>query len=61
MAAGAPALFDVFDARGQRIAEVELPEDRSLVAFGEDSVYLTRSDEFEFAWLEKYAAPAIGG
>ncbi len=61
VAAGAPALFDVFDARGQRIAEVELPEDRSLVAFGEDSVYLTRSDEFEFAWLEKYAAPAIGG
>ena len=61
VAAGAPALFDVFDARGQRIAEVELPEDRNLVAFGEDSAYLTRSDEFEFAWLEKYAAPAVGG
>ena len=59
--AGAPPLFDVFDARGVRVAQVALPEDRSLAAIGESGVYLSRSDEFDFAWLEKYAAPAIDG
>ncbi len=57
--AGEAHRFDVFDAGGLRIAQIELPEDRSLVAFGEDSLYLTRSDEYDFAWLEKYAAPAL--
>lgn len=58
--AGAPPLFDIFDDRGERVAQVELPPDRSLVAIGEAGVYLTRSDEFDFAWLEKYAVPALG-
>ena len=52
-------LFDVFDPSGRRIAQVELPENRRLVGFGENSLYLTRSDEFDFAWLEKYDAPSF--
>lgn len=59
--AGDPPLFDVFDARGERVAQIELPPDRSLVAIGEAGVYLTRSDELDFAWLEKYPLPALGG
>ena len=59
--AGTPPLFDIFDARGERIAQVELPEDRRLVSIGEGGVYLSRSDEFDFAWLEKYAIPDIAG
>ena len=52
-------LFDVFDPSGRRIAQVELPENRRLVGFGENSLYLTRSDEFDFAWLQKYDAPSF--
>lgn len=59
--AGEVHLYDVFDARGQRIAQVELPEDRRLVAFGAESAYLVRSDEFDFAWLERYPMPTLPG
>lgn len=55
--AGEPRLFDVFDASGNRVHQVELPVDRRLVGFGEGTVYLTRSDQYDFAWLEQYAAP----
>ncbi|MCE2530917.1 MAG: hypothetical protein J4F44_00255 [Acidimicrobiia bacterium] len=59
--AGEPHLYDVFDAGGQRVARMELPEDRRLVTFGAASAYLVRSDEFDFAWLEKYPMPALPG
>ena len=57
--AGEAHLYDVFDGGGQRVAQVELPEDRRLVAFGAESAYLVRSDELGFAWLEKYLLPAL--
>ena len=59
--AGEAHLYDVFDADGQRVAQVELPEERRLVTFGAESAYLVRSDEFGFAWLEKYPMPALPG
>lgn len=59
--AGEAHLYDVFDAGGQRVAQVELPEERRLVTFGAESAYLVRSDEFGFAWLEKYPMPAVSG
>lgn len=59
--AGEAHLYDVFDAGGQRVAQVELPEERRLVTFGAESAYLVRSDEFGFAWLEKYPMPAVPG
>lgn len=57
--AGEAHLYDVFDASGQRVAQVGLPGDRRLVAFGADSAYLVRSDELGFDWLEKYPMPAL--
>jgi len=57
--AGAPALFDVFSADGERTAQVELPADRRLVGFAEGTLYLTRSDALGFAWLERYEAPSL--
>ena len=57
--AGEAPLYDIFDDRGRRLGQVELPEGRSLVGFGEESVYLMRSDDFDFAWLEKYEAPSF--
>lgn len=59
--AGEAHLYDVFDAGGQRVAQVELPEERRLVTFGAKSAYLVRSDDFGFAWLEKYPIPAVPG
>ncbi len=49
----APA-YDVFDGTGTLVRRVILPEMRSVVGFGEDVVYLARSDEFDLQWLEKY-------
>lgn len=59
--AGQAHLYDVFDAGGHRVAQVELPEERRLVTFGAESAYLVRSDDFGFAWLEKYPMPAVPG
>jgi hypothetical protein len=55
--AGEPTLFDIFDSEGIRLAQVALPPDRQLVGFGDDAVFLVRSDELEFAWLEVYELP----
>ncbi|MYA32461.1 MAG: hypothetical protein F4164_13855 [Gemmatimonadales bacterium] len=59
--AGEAHLYDVFDGGGQRVAQVEFPDDRRLVAFGAESAYLVRSDALGFAWLEKYPLPALPG
>ncbi|MCG8468578.1 MAG: hypothetical protein MJB57_10290 [Gemmatimonadetes bacterium] len=57
--AGAPTLFDIFSDTGEWIAQVQLPPERTLVGFGENAVYLTRSDDFDFAWLERYETPSL--
>ncbi len=57
--AGEPPLFDVFGVDGGRSGQVELPPDRTLVGFSRDYVYLARTDELDFRWLERYAVPTI--
>ena len=57
--AGEARLFDVFGADGNLKARVRLPEGRELVAFGEGALYLMRSDEFDFNWLERYELPSL--
>lgn len=57
--AGAATLFDIFSSSGQWTAQVELPADRQLVGFGQGTVYLTHTDELDFAWLERYQVPSI--
>ncbi|MEN8144072.1 MAG: hypothetical protein ABFS14_03895 [Gemmatimonadota bacterium] len=52
--AGDPVMFDVFGPSGDRIGIVVLPEGRRLVTFGAGSVYLSRQDDLDFVWLEKY-------
>jgi hypothetical protein len=52
--AGTPVTFDVFGPSGDRIGVVVLPEGRALVTFGTGSVYLSRTDDLDFVWLEKY-------
>lgn len=59
MPAGSPPRYDVLDAGGRRVGRVDLPEGRTLEGFGDGSVYLSRSDDLEFVWLERYAHPTF--
>lgn len=59
--AGAPALYDVFGPDGRLSGQVELPAGRRLVGFSRDYVWLSRSDELDFQWLEKYPEPTVTG
>ena len=59
--AGAPALYDVFGSDGQLSGQVELPPGRRLVGFSRDYLYLSRTDELDFQWLEKYPEPTVTG
>jgi hypothetical protein len=52
--ADAAPTFDVFDSDGKLVRRVILPEAREVVGFGKGVVYLTRIDEYDLQWLEKY-------
>lgn len=52
--ADAAPTFDVFDSDGKLVKRILLPEGREVVGFGKGVVYLTRIDEFDLQWLEKY-------
>jgi hypothetical protein len=48
------ALYDVVDARGQRIRQVVLPEGRRLVGLGRGTLYTVSRDADDLEWLERY-------
>lgn len=53
-AAAKAELWDVVDARGQRIRQVVLPESRRLVGLGNGTLYTVRRDADDLEWLERY-------
>ena len=53
--AGSNPVYDVFDENATLVKRVLLPEDRTIVGFGDECVYLARTDEFDLQWLEKYS------
>ena len=55
--AGAPSTWDVLDRRGQRVGTVELAPGSRVVGFGEGAVYVASFDDFDLAYLERYALP----
>jgi hypothetical protein len=57
--AGAPALYDVFGADGDLVGSVTLPEDGTIVGFGQATIYVVTYDEFDLNYLERYAMPAL--
>ncbi|MGD8496909.1 MAG: hypothetical protein PVF05_12040, partial [Gemmatimonadales bacterium] len=57
--AGEPRRFDVLDERGRRIGSVRLPAGRRLEGFGRDALYLSRTDDLDFVWLERYRLPNL--
>ncbi len=46
--------YDVFDAGGNLVQRVSLPNDRRVTAFGDGGVYVIREDEDDLQWLERY-------
>ena len=52
--AGALPEYDVFDGQGARLYTIVLPQDAQLAGFGAGAVYITRSDEFDLQWLQRY-------
>jgi hypothetical protein len=55
--AGQSPSYDVFDAKGELVRRVRLPEGREIAAFGDGTIYLTWMDDFDFEWLERYTLP----
>ena len=49
-----PVSIDVFDPRGQKKDEVELPAHRHVVGFGSGAVYVIYVVEVGLHWLERY-------
>ena len=46
--------YDIFDARGQVTGRMALPKGARLVAFGNGTVYLTRMDDDDLLYIQRY-------
>jgi hypothetical protein len=57
--AGEEATYDVFDRAGEYVATYTLANNKRLIGFGANSVYVVAYDEFDLNYLERYAMPAL--
>jgi hypothetical protein len=57
MPAGEDATYDVFDRAGEYVTTYSLPNNRQVIAFGAGTLYVVAFDEFDLAYLERYAIP----
>jgi hypothetical protein len=53
-----PPIYDVFDARGQVTARVQLPKGTRISGFGKGTVYLYRMDDDDLVYLQRYRLDA---
>ena len=51
--------YDVFNAAGQLTGRVALPKKTSFVAFGNGTIYLSRMDEDDLVYLQRYRLDAV--
>ncbi len=56
--AGEPTAYDLFDRAGRRVGTVTLETGKRVVGFGVRSVYVVSFDDFDLAYLERYALPS---
>ena len=56
---GEPLRYDVFNAAATRIATIELPKDRRLLALGKQHAYLVSTSGEGLETLERYTIPPI--
>lgn len=59
MPAGDASTYDVFDRSGRRVGTVTLGAGKRVVGFGARSVYAVSFDDFDLAYLERYALPTL--
>ena len=52
-------LVDVFGPDGTLKARVRLPKACEIAGFGTHAVYLVRTDDLDFQWLERYELPTL--
>ena len=52
-----PVLYDVFDAAGRRVQQVELPAGRRVMSVGRGGVYVAAENADGVQRLERYAVP----
>jgi len=57
--AGADATYDVFDRAGGHVATYTLANNKRVIGFGANAVYVVAYDEFDLNYLERYAMPAM--
>ena len=55
--AGSNSAYDLFDRDGDLVGAFTLDGDRRVAGFGRESVYMVAFDEFDLAYLERYALP----
>jgi hypothetical protein len=55
--AGQPWTYDVFDAQARLVGRIVLPSATRFLGFGKAAVYLTRRDEDDLLFVEKYDLP----
>lgn len=46
--------YDIFDARGQVTGRMALPKGSRLLAFGNGTIYLSRMDEDDLLYIQRY-------
>jgi hypothetical protein len=51
--------FDVFNAAGRLSGRVALPKKASFVAFGNGTIYLSRMDDDDLVYLQRYRLDAV--
>ncbi len=49
--------YDLFGARGQLTGRIALPKNTKLIGFGNGTVYLSRKDDDDLAYLQRYRIP----
>jgi hypothetical protein len=57
--AGEDATYDVFNRAAEHVATYTLPDNKRVVGFGAESVYVVAYDEFDLNYLERYAMPGV--
>lgn len=50
-------LYDVYDARGQMSHTIRVPDGQTIVGFGNGTVYTTKLDEDDLAYLQRHRLP----
>lgn len=55
--AGEDATYDVFDRAGEHVTTYTIANNKRVIGFGVDAVYVVAYDEFDLNYLERYAMP----